>query len=158
MIRRSLCFPWNQWWGQYALAWCWSCSQCWDVCCVSSCQLIWLPWIFAVEDRDVPKPYEQHVPLLHSSHWLAPSGHGPVAPNDSVRFRPLVKRTCFQPKFSKTSGCKDQQHPPWASASAHMYFAKHWLQEQAGLGGAGNSTQNLNCYECITIFKKIILN
>lgn len=78
-----------------------------DVCCVSSCQLIWLPWIFAREDRDVPKLCEDLVPLVHSSHDLHQVDMD-LLPQMIVRIiKPPSKRTCFQLKFSKSSGCKD---------------------------------------------------
>lgn len=124
MIRRSLCFPWNQSGTSTHLP---------GAGHVPSVQVFVLDP--AASSFGCPGflprrtgMFQSLVPLLHSSQWLAPSGHGPVAPNDSVRFWHPSNRTCFQPKFSKTSGCEDQQHLP--QASAHMYFAKHWLQDQ----------------------------
>lgn len=53
--------------------------------------------------------------ILYHFHTAASDLHQvdiDLLPQMIVRFWPPSKRACFQPKFSKTLGCKDQQHPP----------------------------------------------
>lgn len=67
-------------------------------------------------------------------------------PKCSVGFWPPSKRAPFQLKFSKTSGYKDQQHPHQLQPTC-IWQNADFRSNSAGLGGAGNSTQNLSCSE-----------
>lgn len=97
--------------------------------CLLYILLTWLLWIFATEDR----MFQSTRSILYHFYTAVSDLHQvdmDLLPQMIVKFWPPPKRICFQPRFSKTSGRKHQQHLPLTSASAHMWFAKHWFQEQ----------------------------
>lgn len=160
MIRRSLCFPWNQWWDQYTLAWCWLCSQCSDVCLLC----IQLPAHLAALDfcrggqgcskaLGISCTTFTQQPVTWTKwtwtcclKWL--SG-----------FDPLPRGLAFSLNFPKFQGVRISSiHHELQLQPTCGLQNNDFRNSSGGLGGAGNSTQNLNCYECIKIFKKMILN
>lgn len=160
MIRRSLCFPWNQWWDQYTHAWCWSCSQCSDVCCVSSCQLIWLLWIFTTGGgTGCSKALGVSCTTFTQQPGTCTKWTWTCCLKWLSSFGPLPRGLAFSLDFPKLQGIRISSiyHKLQLQPSCGLQNTD-CRNNSAGLGGAGNSTQNFNCYECINVFKKIILN